>query len=145
MKSQLEAATANPKVATARNSPRTRRAGSPMARATSTPAAVPMSKPTPQGRFTDQSATSKGKGMSWPAVTAAKVNPPSPTKANCASDSCPPQPVSIVSDRAQMANATTLVHKNIVELASATTGTRARVPKMSTNPIWGRWRTTQMC
>ena len=80
---QLAEATANAKVATARNKPRTRSAGTPMISAASAPRRVLKTTAVPQFNCSDRSKMLSGMGMSCPLVRATRQNAPRPTNANC--------------------------------------------------------------
>ena len=136
--------TANARVVTARNRPRTRNAGKPTRTATSTPNAVARITAIPHGTSMLRSNRLNGIGMSWPSVNARVASPPTPTKANWPRDSCPAHPVRTVKDRATMANNRMLLQVRIGEELVTKTGTRANAPNRKKNPMPLRLRTHQM-
>ena len=72
------------------------------------------------------------------------VSPPTPTKANCPSDSCPDQPVRIVSESATIAHNKISVHVNNPLLVVTTSGNNNKRPNKTANPMWLRLRTHQI-
>ena len=133
--SHVAEATANARVVTARNRPRTRSAGSPTITAATTPTAVATNMAKAHGRSSDRSNRSKGTGMSLPWVSPSTVSPPSPTKANWPSDSWPAQPVSTVMDSTTIANSRMLVQVNSELLVDSVRPNRAKNPNSATNPM----------
>jgi hypothetical protein len=85
----------------------------------------------------------KGSGTSRPLRTTPMVRAPSPTKANCPSDSWPAHPVSIVMGRAAMATMRMSVHRNCWDRSSRKKGSTPRKVNSAANPKRGSQRTYQ--
>ncbi len=143
------AASANAKVTTARYSPRTRSAPAPMSAAS--PAVMSdarsMAGPNLQrlDRRRDHTCVScQPRSMLTPRMKAAVRSAPTPANAICPRDNWPAQPVSTVSDRAQMANARIDVYSRCREGCVTIRGRTTPMMPRSTKPIRSIWRNHQI-